>query len=425
MNRVWNRYQRQRDIRSKQKEYNEHIIGYVNSISKNKSKAEEDSTDYSENIYGVSSKHDFSEDISLELYRSPSSQYNKNGEKRQQNLKHKGSMRTFSKSTSTNSISKKKGPASKNKIPRLISTKVPRLKFPKSLAKAWVVADLETGEVLAGVNVEKKREIASLTKMMTCLIACEFADKYNVDINESYYIVSKTAADTIGTSAQLNEGDYLTLNDLLFGLMLPSGNDAATAIAENIVLHEKLILRGLDDIHENSELPNDIKIARKGGFLLDFYKKMNSKSRRIGMSKTNYASPHGLSNSLNYSCAIDQIKLLVFAMKHNHFAQVIGTKSYTGVIERNDQLHEIQWKNTHRLLSKTGYIGGKTGITPAAKGCLASIYQTNSRKFACIVLGCDSAKARFDSTDDILSWVVENEFTLLKKKQSQRIKVTS
>jgi D-alanyl-D-alanine carboxypeptidase (penicillin-binding protein 5/6) len=162
--------------------------------------------------------------------------------------------------------------------------------------------DYDSQEVICGQNITKQCEGASLTKIMTCIVACEFIDQYKIDSHDTMYAVSNRAGTTKGTSAKLQEGDYVSLNDLLYCLMLPSGNDASVTIGENVSLHENLInnpiKKGLSDDQYQVELHKRMK-----RLLPQFYNKMNQKSRDLNLKNTNFASVHGMANSFNFTCA--------------------------------------------------------------------------------------------------------------------------
>jgi D-alanyl-D-alanine carboxypeptidase (penicillin-binding protein 5/6) len=160
--------------------------------------------------------------------------------------------------------------------------------------------------------------------------------------------VSEEAGNMIGTTATLKPFDFVSLRDLLYGLMLPSGNDAAVCLAENVGTHmylssEEYRAKKRQPYYDDSR---DVKLLNPEKL---FYDEMNKFAEKIGMNFTNYANPHGLNNPNNYSCAYDKCKLSLFALMDPLFNQVVRTKSYTSVVERDHREVEITWTNTNKL----------------------------------------------------------------------------
>lgn len=205
-----------------------------------------------------------------------------------------------------------------------------------SSAHEYILMDEETGRILVGKNYNEKALIASITKIMTCVIAIESGkldETVVVDeiINESY-----------GSGIYIEVGEELTLKDLLYGLMLRSGNDAALMVAKYV-----------------------------GNTVEDFVSLMNTKAKEIGMTNTVFNNPSGLDNtdSGNYSTAYDMAILTRYAMKYDDYKEIVGTKSYT--LKTNKKTYI--WKNKNKLLSRYDYItGGKTGYTEKAHRTLVT-----------------------------------------------------
>lgn len=204
-------------------------------------------------------------------------------------------------------------------------------------ARQAIVMDEETGRVLFEKNAYEKRPIASITKVMTAIIAIEYGD-----LSEEV-TVSRRALQTEGSSIYLQENEKISLEDLLYGLMLRSGNDAALAIAEHI-----------------------------GGSVEGFTYLMNEKAAYIGMVDTRFKNPHGLDEEGHYSTAYDIALLMQYAMQNETFRKISGTKSYQA------QNRTYKWFNKNKLLrhlypyctgGKTGYTkrAGRTLVTTAEK----------------------------------------------------------
>lgn len=188
---------------------------------------------------------------------------------------------------------------------------------PEIRSRCWMVTNAKTGAIYWGKNYNIKRQIASLTKVMTCLIACELIDILGIDPKTFECTVSENASQVIGTTANLMCGDKVMLYDLLFCLMLPSGNDAAQTLAEN--------LGCLLPKFKGSK--NNRKYAAKA-----FIQYMNSKCRDFHLLNTQFMNPHGLSNDKSFSTTSDISKIYFQALKYKLFKQVISTQKYVSEI---------------------------------------------------------------------------------------------
>ncbi|WML45164.1 D-alanyl-D-alanine carboxypeptidase family protein [Neobacillus sp. PS3-40] len=204
-------------------------------------------------------------------------------------------------------------------------------------AKSAILMEQKSGRILFEKDAFTKRRIASITKIMTAILAIE-SGKMNKKVK-----VSEKATYTDGSSVYLKPGEIITLKDLVYGLMLRSGNDTAVAISENV-----------------------------GGSVDGFVYLMNQKAREIGMLNTHFANPHGLDDHNNhYSTAYDMALLTRYAMKNKQYQKIVGTKVYKAPNPTEDW--DRVWKNKNRLLTKYQYCtGGKTGYTKLAKRTLVT-----------------------------------------------------
>jgi serine-type D-Ala-D-Ala carboxypeptidase (penicillin-binding protein 5/6) len=204
-------------------------------------------------------------------------------------------------------------------------------------ASSAVLMDQESGRVLYGKNAHEKKRIASITKIMTAILAIESGKL------EKMVQVSAKATRAEGSSVYLKPNEKIKLEDLVYGLMLRSGNDTAEAIAEYV-----------------------------GGSLDGFVYLMNSKAKEIGMANTNFANPHGLDNFENhYSTAYDMALLTRYAMQNEKYRVISGTKIHKA--PNPEEKWDRVWRNKNRLLSKYKYTtGGKTGYTKRAKRTLVT-----------------------------------------------------
>jgi serine-type D-Ala-D-Ala carboxypeptidase (penicillin-binding protein 5/6) len=171
--------------------------------------------------------------------------------------------------------------------------------------------------------------MASLTKIMTALVSIMLSKELNLDPNTTYFTVSNTAAGCCGTTAYLVADQKIKINDLLYALMLPSGNDAALTLAENF----GQLMRGLKRIcprkectrSENGQLETQTNFG--GSYVATFVKEMNRVAKNVvHLRRTNYANPHGLADRSNHSTAFEQALLASFAMKIPEFAKIVNTR---------------------------------------------------------------------------------------------------
>ncbi len=217
-------------------------------------------------------------------------------------------------------------------------------------AKGIVLIDVSTGRILYEKNPDLKMRIASLTKIMTAIVAIENGDL------EDKVITSNRAYGVEGSSIYLRKDEKLSLENMLYGLMLRSGNDAAVAIAEHI-----------------------------GGSLEGFTYLMNQKASYIGMNHSHFMNPHGLDHVNHYSTPRDMAKLTAYALKNNTFKKIVGTKVKTAPLA--GEKWERKWYNKNKLLTKYQWADGvKTGYTKLARRCLASSATKNGVQLAVITL---------------------------------------
>jgi len=211
-------------------------------------------------------------------------------------------------------------------------------------ATAAVLMDVDSGRVLYAQNEDTKMLIASTTKIMTALVALE-----NGDLNSTVKI-SAEAANTEGSSMYLKAGEKLTLETLLYGLMLCSGNDAAVAVAQGVA-----------------------------GSTDKFVKLMNEKAKELGMTHTSFANPNGLDDEKHYSTAKDMAVLACAAMNNETFARIVSTRTIT--------VGGRTLTNHNKLLSYVdGCIGLKTGYTKAAGRTLVSCVRRNGQRLVAVTL---------------------------------------
>ncbi|MGP4071981.1 D-alanyl-D-alanine carboxypeptidase family protein [Piscibacillus sp. B03] len=221
---------------------------------------------------------------------------------------------------------------------------------PDVSARNAVVLNMDNNEVIFEKQAHEKRNIASITKIMTAIVAIE-----NRDLSDRV-LISDNAARKEGSSIYTKPGDTYTLEDLVYGLMLRSGNDAATAIAEHV-----------------------------GGSEKGFAFLMNEKRDWIGMNNSSFKNPHGLDEEDHYSTAYDMGLLTSYAMKNDDFKKIFGTKKY---LSDNIDYH---WFNKNKLLMTNDYCtGGKTGFTKSAGRTLVTTAEHEGKRVVVVTLNASN-----------------------------------
>jgi D-alanyl-D-alanine carboxypeptidase (penicillin-binding protein 5/6) len=222
-------------------------------------------------------------------------------------------------------------------------------KAPSIVAKGGFLMDAASGRTYFGKYADTRLSTGSTTKIMTARVVLatkgiNLDSKVTIQKAYSDYIVSKGAS-----SARLIVGDKVSVRQLLYGLMLPSGCDAAYALADKVGT-------------------GSTRAARVKSFI----GKMNATAKSLGMKNTRFDSFDGISNGSNYSTPRDLSKLAVAALKNNNFKAIVKTRSTTQrVTTKNGGYRNMSWTNTNKLLgSYSGAIGVKTGSGAQAKYCL-------------------------------------------------------
>ena len=281
------------------------------------------------------------------------------------------------------------------------------IKAPNVTAKCWAISDCKTGELLYGMMEHKKREIASLTKIMTCYVVCKLIREYNVDAKSTYIQVSSLASSMNGTTANLQPGDILSIWDLLHGMMLPSGNDAAYSLAESFGTY---IYIQSAEYKEKMKITPELAQQKVKNPIKYFLDSMNKTASDLKMRSTYYANPHGLTNKNNKSTARDIAKLSIMVLKDDIIKQIVSNKKYCCEIEQSDKSTKISmWENTNKLLDD-GWNGVKTGVTTAAGPCLSASYTDSLNNQYVIVLLCsNSMDHRWTEAAKLVKWVIDNK----------------
>lgn len=241
---------------------------------------------------------------------------------------------------------------------------------PKLNVRNAVVYDRKSNRVILGKQEDKKVAMASTTKIMTAIVVIE-----NSNLEEVVEISTK-AASIGGSRLGLKKGDKITISNLLYGLMLCSGNDAAVALAEKV-----------------------------GGSVQGFAEKMNKKAKELGLKNTNFVTPHGLDDPEHYTTAYELAVITDYAMNNEVFSKIVGTKNYTVIING----YSKTLTNTNELL---GYLDGvkgvKTGFTNNAGRCLVTCVKRGDFEIITVVLGADTKKIRTEDSIKLIEYTYKN-----------------
>lgn len=217
-------------------------------------------------------------------------------------------------------------------------------------AVSYCLYDPMLNKVIASSDMNRKMAMASTTKIMTALLACELCD-----LDKEIKITDKMIA-VEGSSIGLQVGDIISYECILYGLMLESGNDAALCIAIDI-----------------------------SGSAKDFAVLMNEKAKQIGMKNTSFVTPNGLDDEYHYSTAYDMAILGGYAMQNELFRKIVGTKQYKSIYN-NGETYRIYYNHNRLLSSFSGVDGIKTGFTKKAGRCLVSSCVRNGVRLIAVTL---------------------------------------
>ena len=241
---------------------------------------------------------------------------------------------------------------------------------PKINSRSAVVYDRKSKKVIWGKKENERRPMASTTKIMTAIVVLE-----NANLDDTV-IVSKKAAGTGGSRLGLKTGDKITINNLLYGLLLVSGNDAAVALAEHV-----------------------------SGSVESFAEKMNQKAEEMNLEDTHFIVPHGLDMENHYTTALELAEMADYAMNNKKFAEIVATKVKTiNISGRSKSLI-----NTNELLGNLeGVNGVKTGFTNGANRCLVTSVSRNGMNVIAVVLGADTKKDRTRDSVEIIEYAYKN-----------------
>lgn len=252
---------------------------------------------------------------------------------------------------------------------------------PQIEAEAAVVMDADTGAFLYSKNMDRKEYPASITKIMTALVAIE-SGKLDSKIKFSENAVYNLEEGSSHVGIQV--GEVLSMRRALYGLMLESANDVANGIAETV-----------------------------GGSISGFADLMNAKAAELGCVNTHFTNPHGLQNEEHYTCARDMALITQAALKHPTFQKIAGTTNYT-CPKTNKVDEERYWYNHNQMIQKDaeyyyeGCFGGKTGFTSDALNTLVSYAKKDGRTLICVELHVNGKDKAYSESHAMLDYAFEN-----------------
>ena len=238
-------------------------------------------------------------------------------------------------------------------------------------AKSVILTESATGQVLYSQNPDEKLPIASVTKIMTLLIAAEEMKEGRITM-EDMVTASFHAFSMEGSVIWLNEGEKMSLYDITRSIVISSANDACAALAEYI--------SGSEDA---------------------FVQRMNKRAAELGMTNTNFVNSTGLDADNHYSTAADVAKMAAELRKYDYYDEFLLTR-LTYVREGTDRATQLL--NTNRLLSYKGITGLKTGTTDNAGYCFAATAKRGDMELIAVVLGAETDEGRFDIAKQLLDY---------------------
>lgn len=256
---------------------------------------------------------------------------------------------------------------------------------PELSSIAYAVYDGDYQYLILEHNAHQRRSIASITKVMTLLVAVELVEAGKIGLGDEV-VVSARAASREGTQINLKAGDRCSVEELLYASALQSANDAAVALAEHVA-----------------------------GSEAEFAKLMNAKAQELGLKDTHYVDCTGLLSmaSNNYSTAYDQCRLLVAALQHELMRKILAAPDYF----LKSQNRKIS--NSHPLLESPGVEGGKTGATTPAGHTLITSCVRHGRRLVVVVLGARTREIRNSENEQLLEWAFGNLRTLISTEEVQ------
>ncbi len=242
-------------------------------------------------------------------------------------------------------------------------------------AEAALLLEVNSGQIIWENNIDEKLYPASLTKIMSMLLALEQIEQGIFSLDEQVY-VSARASSMGGSELFLSEGDLLSLEELLIGMAVGSGNDAAVALAEHV-----------------------------GGSVEGFAELMNDKARELGMDSTNFTNPHGLHNPEHYTTAYDVMLMSLAILEYPEIHKWATIWMDEHFLQGKIKSGEVYLSNTNRMVQYyPGCDGLKTGYTKEAGNSISATAQRSQTRFLAVVMGSPSVDERYDAARLLLDF---------------------
>ena len=233
---------------------------------------------------------------------------------------------------------------------------------------------------------------------MTASLIWQLITEYKLSYKTIVIEVPAIAERIGGTIANLKEGEKFTILDLLYAMMLPSGNDAATTLA--IYFGSAIRTRKMKKITKKKIVP-----MTEEYYIKVFVKRMNQLAQKMFLKNTIFFTPHGMCTTSNKSTSDDISKLSFHLMQIPIMQEIVKTATYTcKYVNKEKKTKEITWQNTNILLSEVGYYGIKTGTTTDAGYCLSTYWAKENKKIIIVLLGATSPENRFLETKKLVEW---------------------
>jgi serine-type D-Ala-D-Ala carboxypeptidase (penicillin-binding protein 5/6) len=259
---------------------------------------------------------------------------------------------------------------------------------PYVTAKAWAIADGRTGATLWGSDETKPLDMASTTKIMTAFLIARQV-KAKPEVLDEVVTFTARADNTSGSTSGVKSGERVTVRELLYGLLLPSGNDAAVAFAEHF---------GGRMAAHNGRTDDSDPLPR-------FVAEMNRVADELHLKETHFANPHGLPASEHHTSARDLARLTALALADPVLARVVSTPRHgSSLLGPDGQARNVVWNNTNRLLAIEGYDGVKTGTTSSAGNCLVASGHRGDGHLIVVILGSSSGDGRYADARNLFRW---------------------
>ena len=256
---------------------------------------------------------------------------------------------------------------------------------------SWIIVDAADGRMVAGLEESTPRPFASTTKIMTAWLIVRLAEEHP-EVLDEIITMSPRADETRGSTADVRAGESLAVREGLFGLLLPSGNDMSVALAEHFGTR---LAPPADAFATTPEIDP----------LALFVAAMNAEAARLGMGKTHFSNPHGLSEKSHLTTVSDLAILARTTLWSELFRNYTATRQRGTVVSGpGGYTRNVLWKNTNELLAIDGFDGIKTGTTDQAGACLVSTGEREGQRLIVIVLGSAASESRYTDSRNLYRW---------------------